>query len=55
MHFRATGLAVEAWIHLAQDGVLVNLAVKQDSVKKKRTVSSVAEMLASTEELCCMA
>jgi len=32
MHFHTTGLAVEAWIHLAEDAVLVNLAVKQDSL-----------------------
>jgi hypothetical protein len=52
MHFHTTGLAVEALIHLAQDGVLVNLAVK--GVYKKLPVSSEAEMLASTEKLCCM-
>jgi hypothetical protein len=33
-HFKETGLAIEAWIHLAQDGVIMNLAVKKGSVQK---------------------
>jgi len=42
MHFhKKKGLAVEAWIQLAQDRVLVNLAVKQGSVLKADSFFSI--------------